>query len=111
MTRSRGEPPRGLIDRQWPYQVALPRDQCTGQNLERPHEFCRGLKVYSLHPAVNDGHQEYLVCCFAEPEDALQFKEAFSGISFYPEDRKGRNWKPPPGDIRRQPKRDPYDWK
>jgi hypothetical protein len=55
--------------------------------------------------------ESYLVFCFADVEDALQFKEAFGGIAFYPEDRKVRNWNRPRDDIRRPPKpRNPYDW-
>lgn len=110
MSRSRGEPPRGLVDRLWPHQVALPTDQCTGKNYEPPHTFCRDLSIYHLHPTVNDGQETFMVFCFKEPEDAIMFKEAFRGIPLYPEDRKGRNWKRPPADIRRPARRDPYDW-
>lgn len=91
MTPSQGEPPRGLVDRQWPHQLALRKELCTGQNYERPRAFCSDLRVYSLHPTVMEGDQHYLVFCFAEPEDAIQFKEAFNGIPFYPEDRRGKH--------------------
>ena len=110
MSRPRGAPPQGLIDHDWPHQVALMVEQCTGKNYGPPHAFCRDLSVYSMKSTVSDGQQQYLVFCFAEPEDATKFKEAFGGIPFYPEDRVGKMWKRPPGDVRRVKRRDPYDW-
>ena len=110
MSRSRGEPPLGLIDNQWPHQVALPIDRCTGKNYEPPHAFCRSRNVYHLCGKVSDDDQQYLVFRFSEPADAALFRETFAGIPFYPEDRIGRRWKRPPGDVRRPAKRDPYDW-
>ena len=111
MSRPRGQPSATAIDHGWPHQVALPVDRCTGKNYEAPHAFVKGLSAHWRPHGVSDGREDYLVFCFSLPEDALKFKEAFGGIALYPEDRKGRNWNRPPGDIRRPPKpRDPYDF-
>jgi len=96
----------------WPHQVALPVERCTGKNFAAPNEFCRELTAYWRKSEVSDGDGRYLVFCFRQPEDAAMFRAAFDGIPFYPEDRKGRSWKRPQGDIRRPAKpRDPYDWR
>jgi hypothetical protein len=110
MSRRKGELSPVAMDRGWPHQVALPYDQCTGKNYNPPHAFIRGLSVCCRNHITMHEDEKYLVFCFADIEDALQFKEAFKGVLFYPEDRKGRNWNRPPGDVRRPVKRDPYDW-
>lgn len=111
MSRPRGQPSATAIDHGWPHQVALQIERCTGKNYQSAHAFLKGLSVHWQPHDVTDGQERYHVFCFSLPEDAIQFREAFSGIPFYPEDRKGRNWKRPPGGIRRPPKpRDPYDW-
>jgi hypothetical protein len=111
MSRPRGQPSATAIDQGWPHQVALPIDRCTGTNFQAPHAFLKGLSVHWQPHVVSDGERRYHVFCFSLPEDAIQFKEAFSGTPFYPEDRKGRHWNRPPGDIRRPAKlRNPYDW-
>ena len=112
MSRRKGELSPAGMDQGWPHQVAMPQELCTGKNYGPPHAFIRGLSACGrTHTVVHDA-VKYLVFCFADVEDALQFKEAFNGIPFYPEDRKGQNWKRPPGDVRRPPKpRDPYDWR
>jgi hypothetical protein len=111
MMRRKGELSPAGIDRGWPHQVAMPYDSCTGKNYDPPHSFIRGLSVCGRTHTVMHGDEKYLVFCFADVEDALQFKEAFGGIQFYPEDIKGRNWNRPPGDIRQlQKSRNPYEW-
>lgn len=111
MSRPRGELSRTHIDREWPHQIALPADRCTGKNFDVTNAFCRNLSVYWRRHGVTDGQQEFLVFCFKEPGDAAAFKAAFHGAPFYPEDRKGRKWNRPAGDRRRPGKaRGPYDW-
>jgi len=111
MSRRKGELSPAGIDQGWPHQVAMPYDSCTGKNYGAPHAFIRGLSVCSrTHTVIHSG-ETYLVFCFADVEDALQFKEAFGGIAFYPEDRRGQNWNRPPSDVRRPQKPlDPYDF-
>jgi hypothetical protein len=112
MSRPRGDISATAVDLGWPHQVALPVEQCTGKAFEAPNVFCRELSAYWRKSEVSDGNARFLVFCFREPQDAAMFKEAFEGIPLYPEDRKGRTWKRPPGDVRRQPKtRNPYDWR
>ena len=111
MSRRKGELSPAGIDKGWPHQVAVPYDDCTGKNYGPPHAFIRGLSVCSRTHTVIDSGEKYFVFCFADVEDALQFKEAFSGIAFYPEDRRGQNWNRPLGDVRRPRKPlDPYDF-
>lgn len=111
MSRPRGQPSPTAVDHGWPHQVALPVDRCTGKNRDAAYEIMKGLSAHWKPHDVTDGQDGYHVFCFSLLEDALHFKEACGGIPFYPEDRKGRTWKRPPGDVRRPPRpRDPYDW-
>jgi hypothetical protein len=45
MTRRKGELTGSGIDKEWPYQVALPADRVIGENFRVAHEFCRGLSL------------------------------------------------------------------
>jgi hypothetical protein len=100
MSRPRGQPSATAIDHGWPHQVAMPIDRCTGANYEAPHTFLKGLSVHWQPHDVTDGRERYHVFCFSLPEDALQFKQAFGSVPFYPEDRKpeleSAAWQRPP---------------
>ena len=51
MTRRSGGPSPTKVDREWPYQVALPDDLCVGPNFTLISEFCRdrGLAHMTRH--------------------------------------------------------------
>lgn len=101
MSRSRGDISNTHLNHDYPHQVALRYDLCTGKNYSDPQRFAKLLGAYWRQRHVSDGADSFLVFCFLEPEDAHQFKATFDGIPFYPEDLKGKVWHRPPGDLRR----------
>ncbi|RYG69285.1 hypothetical protein EON80_10075 [bacterium] len=62
-----------------------------------------------MNAKVSDGVQQYMVFRFSQVDVAAMFKDNFSDIPFNPEDRVGKLWKRPPGDVRRPAMTDPYD--
>lgn len=107
MAREAGILTPDAIDRWWPYQVAVQAHLCTGKHDRAQRNFCRDLTLCSRVEFVTDGDgRAYRVFCFANPEDARQFREAFNGVPLYPEDRGvGSNrwkWNRPLGDVRRK---------
>jgi hypothetical protein len=102
MSRRKGELTAALIDRGWPYQVALPEDACSGDNYKIHADFCRDLSLCPRGKAVFHGDQWWRVFCFSDPIHADAFRERFGGEPFNPEDRgRGAAWaqwrKPGPG--------------
>jgi hypothetical protein len=93
MNRRKGELTGARIDREWPYQVALPAEQVAGKNYVVAHDFCRDL---SLCPRGHAGRREgieYHGFCFANPAHADLFRDKFMGERFDPKDRgQGANW-------------------
>lgn len=111
MSRSRGDISNSHLNQDYPHQVALPYDQCTGKNYGDPQRFAGLLGAYWRQRSASDGRNSFLVFCFKGAEEARQFMGTFNGVPFYPEDLKGKLWRRPPGDIRRPGKaRNPYDW-
>lgn len=101
MSRSRGDISNTHLNHDYPYQVALRYDLCTGTNYGDPQRLAGLLGAYWRQRHASDGEECFLVFCFNEAEDARQFKETFDGVPFYPEDLKGKLWRRPPGDVRR----------
>lgn len=81
MSRRKGELSKGTIDREWPHQVALRSDECTGHNFRTIHYFveCEKLSHCSRgHHFYRDGIC-FNVHCFAEREHAERFRVRFNG--------------------------------
>jgi hypothetical protein len=91
--RRKGELSPSGIDREWPYQIALPASACEGGGYMEIHEFCKKLSLCPRGHAVVHEDEWFNVYCFAKPEDAEKFREHFGGERFDPSKRgKGRNW-------------------
>ena len=98
--RRKGELSAAAIDRQWPYQVALPADRVGGSNydvIRQASDEYRGCP--RGHSVVHDGVW-YQVFCFSTPQAAAKFQVRFGGEPFNPKHRgRGRAWskwnKPP----------------
>lgn len=78
----KGEITQRQIDREWPYQVALPHFWVAGENFPRVMAFCNDL---SLAPRGGSIVREGVICnlyCFAKEEDAEKFRKQFSGYMF-----------------------------
>ena len=48
MVNRKGELNKRAVDTGWPYQVALPSDDCTGARYDVVHDFGRGLSLCPL---------------------------------------------------------------
>jgi hypothetical protein len=93
MTRPKGELTGARIDREWPYQVAVPADHVAGESYKITHNFCRDLSLCTRGHSVRRDGIEYRVFCFADPAHADLFRERFNGERFNPKDRGcGNEW-------------------
>ncbi|TIP25884.1 MAG: hypothetical protein E5X67_22925 [Mesorhizobium sp.] len=82
-------PSPARIDRQWPYQVALPDDLCTGRSFTLIREFCeerslapRKRLVQAIWP--DHRYENWRLYCFADEASAQAFLERFPGVMFDP---------------------------
>lgn len=83
----KGELSSAAIDRQWPHQVSILADKCTGDAFIRIQEFCRPLTLAPRwHTYVADGCY-HSVFCFAEREHAEAFSREFGGALIDPKHR------------------------
>jgi len=95
MARRSGPPSPAKIDREWPYQVALPDDLCTGHSYQLIREFCAEHGLTPLTRSVqavwpDRKCEQWRLHCFADPEHAKLFRNHFQGVEFVPSrDREG----------------------
>ena len=93
MSRRKGELTSGRINREWPYQVALPADHLLGKNYDVTYGFCRDLSLCPRGHTVRRDDVTYSVFCFADPNHADLFRERINGERFDPKDMgRGPNW-------------------
>jgi hypothetical protein len=91
--RRKGELSPAMVDRDWPHQVAVPAEQCLGQNTAVIHEFCKDLSLCPRGQSVMWEDKWYQVFCFKEPAHAVRFMARFGGEPFDPRQRGGgRRW-------------------
>jgi hypothetical protein len=93
MTNRKGELTSSQLDREYPHQIALPADQCTGDSGRGHREFCADLSLAPRHHTVRREDRDYIVYCFADPTHATIFITKFGGEKFNPKDRgRGHGW-------------------
>ena len=87
MVYRKGELSKGTMDRQWPHQVALRADQCTGHNYVTIRLFCEGLSLCPRTHSFRRDDTDMLIFCFAQRAHAEQFRDRFGGESIDPKSR------------------------
>ncbi len=93
MTRRKGEYSKSRLNREFPHQVILPADRCTGANGAAMDNFCTNLALGPRHHSLFYEDRWHLAYCFANAAHADLFREKFGGETFRPEARgRGRNW-------------------
>jgi hypothetical protein len=93
MGRRKGEMSPAQLDRDYPFQVALPADRVAGKNHPIIEGAVAALGGASRTHTVRRDDRTYVVYCFLTKEDAHGFSNAFDGEPFDPRDRgRRRHW-------------------
>lgn len=79
MTRRKGELSGAMIDRGWPYQVALEARLSMGERYYTVHFFCNDLSLCPRGHSFRRDNTDYNVYCFAERAHAERFRARFGG--------------------------------
>jgi hypothetical protein len=76
-------------DNNFPHWVALPEDECTGQNFHKLRKFCgdRKLSLSRHGHSVTRRREYYQVFMFADEEHAEVFRKEFGGEPMHPSER------------------------
>jgi hypothetical protein len=82
-----GELSKGMIDRDWPHQVALRADYCAGANYVTIRLFCEGLSLCPRGHSFRRDDIDMTVFCFADRAHAEQFQTHFGGEFIDPKSR------------------------
>lgn len=82
MVRRKGELSSAMIDRGWPYQVALEARLSMGDRYYTVHFFCNDLSLCPRGHSFQRNNTDFNVYCFAEREHAEQFRTRFGGELF-----------------------------
>lgn len=91
--RRKGELSPAQMDRDWPYQIAVPEDVTGGANIWTVHQVCKELEACPRRHSVVRDRVWYNVYCFAKPEQAEVFRQRFGGEPFNPKERgRGGRW-------------------
>lgn len=92
MSRSRGEPPPSLVDRDYPFQVAVLACEVAWRH-DNVTFLSQLLGCYRLSHSLFVDDDDYVVYLFSDKEAAECFLKAFDGEWITPAERKKRTWR------------------
>lgn len=92
--RSRGAISAAMVDREYPYQVALLACEVR-YRFDNVEFLSAKLGRYRLNHSYHDDGEDFIIYCFPEQESAEIFLKAFDGRWITPEQRKKHTWKSP----------------
>ena len=77
------ELPKGRLDREFPYQVAFATARFARSRDDLLIQmFCDHRNVAPRHHTVRRDDKDFIVYCFADPQHAESFQDAFGGERF-----------------------------
>jgi hypothetical protein len=79
MTRARGQPPRTLLNREYPHQVLVRAENVRGNTLNKVADFHVKLGITTKSRSIRKDDAWYSLYCFAEREHARLFQVMFGG--------------------------------
>ncbi|MBB3234508.1 hypothetical protein [Phyllobacterium endophyticum] len=92
MSRSRGEPPEGLIDREYPFQIAVLACEVSWR-FENVMFLAEKLGSWRLHRSLSVDGEGFIIYRFSRQEGAECFLKAFDGEWITPAERKKGTWR------------------
>ena len=89
----KGELSKSQIDRNFPYQIALPADECKGKYFEVIRATSAALGAAPPGHSVRQDDRDYVVFCFPNAANAKGFMNTCGGEPFNPAERgRGKSW-------------------